>query len=77
VIPESDLPHVFDAFWQGDDSDAGKRHGIGLGLTIAKRVMENHGGTISVGNGEKGGTLVVMSIPQTGAAKDSAEASPN
>jgi signal transduction histidine kinase/signal recognition particle receptor subunit beta len=64
-IPEEDLPHVFDAFWQGDDSAAGKRHGIGLGLTIAKRVIENHGGSIVVKSEAGGGTEVVMSIPQT------------
>ena len=63
-IPEQDLPHVCDAFWRGDDSNAGKRHGIGLGLTIAKRVMENHGGSIVIKGGENGGTEVVMSIPQ-------------
>ncbi|MEJ2580151.1 MAG: HAMP domain-containing sensor histidine kinase [Acidobacteriota bacterium] len=64
-IPEQDLPRVYDAFWQGDDSTAGKRHGIGLGLTIAKRVMENHGGSIAISRGENGGAEVVMSIPQT------------
>jgi len=63
-IPEEDLAHVFEAFWQGDDSNAGKRHGIGLGLTIAKRVMENHGGAIVINGGANGGTEVVMSLPQ-------------
>ena len=65
-IPEEDLAHVFEAFWQGDDSSAGKRHGIGLGLTIAKRVVENHGGTIVVESRANGGTEVVMSLPQKG-----------
>jgi len=64
-IPEQDLSHVFDAFWQGDDAAAGKRHGIGLGLTIAKRVVENHGGSMVIKSGAGGGTEVVMSIPQT------------
>ena len=64
-IPEQDLDQVFEAFWQGDDSNAGKRHGIGLGLTIAKRVVENHGGSIAIGKGSNGaGTEVVMSLPQ-------------
>ena len=63
-IGEQDLPHVFEPFWQGEDSQAGKRHGIGLGLTIAKRVMDNHGGSISINAGDNGGTEVVMSIPQ-------------
>ena len=64
-IPDKDLPHVFEAFWQGDDSNAGKRHGIGLGLTIAKRVIENHGGTIEITSNTNNGTEVVMSLPQT------------
>ena len=63
-IPDQDREHVFEAFWQGDDSSAGKRHGIGLGLTIAKRVVENHGGSIAIHGGPNGGTEVVMSIPQ-------------
>ena len=66
-IPEKDLAHVFEAFWQGDDSSVGKRHGIGLGLTIAKRVVENHGGSIVIDGGANGGTEVVMSIPQDAA----------
>jgi signal transduction histidine kinase/signal recognition particle receptor subunit beta len=63
-ISAQDLPRVFDAFWQGDDVNSGKRHGIGLGLTIAKRVLENHGGTIAVNPRSSGGTEVVMSLPQ-------------
>jgi signal transduction histidine kinase/signal recognition particle receptor subunit beta len=75
-IPEKDLAHVFEAFWQGDDSKVGKRHGIGLGLTIAKRVVENHGGSIVIDGGANGGTAVVMSLPQEAAtgAKDTAPA---
>jgi signal transduction histidine kinase/signal recognition particle receptor subunit beta len=63
-IPQEDLGHVFEAFWQGDDSEVGKRHGIGLGLTIAKRVVENHGGSIVIDGRANGGTEVVMSLPQ-------------
>jgi signal transduction histidine kinase len=64
-IAPADREQVFEAFWQGDDSIAGKRHGIGLGLTIAKRVMENHGGTIAIAGAPTGGTEVIMSIPQS------------
>jgi signal transduction histidine kinase len=67
-IADDDLPYVFEAFWQGDDSGVGKRHGIGLGLTIAKRVMESHGGSIAINSGANGGTEVVMSIPQNSEA---------
>jgi signal transduction histidine kinase len=64
-IPPDEREQVFEAFWQGDDSSAGKRHGIGLGLTIAKRVIENHGGSIAIASAPTGGTEVVMSIPQS------------
>ena len=64
-ISEEDLPQVCEAFYQGDDSEAGKRHGIGLGLAIAKRVMENHGGSITITSNPTDGTEIVMAIPQT------------
>jgi PAS domain S-box-containing protein len=43
-IPESDFPRLFDRFWQGD----GRRDGAGLGLPIAKGIVEAHGGRIWV-----------------------------
>jgi len=64
-ISEENLPQVCEAFYQGDDSQAGKRHGIGLGLAIAKRVMENHGGSITINSSATDGTEVIMAIPQT------------
>ena len=64
-ISDQDLPRVCEPFYQGDDSQAGKRHGIGLGLAIAKRVMENHGGSITITSNPTDGTAIVMAIPQT------------
>jgi len=64
-ISDRDLPRVCEPFYQGDDSEAGKRHGIGLGLAIAKRVMENHGGSITITSNPTDGTEIVMAIPQT------------
>lgn len=44
-IPPDELPHVFDRYWQGRKK---KRGGAGLGLAIAKGIIEAHRGTIAV-----------------------------
>jgi signal transduction histidine kinase len=65
-IGDADLNQVCSAFWQGDDSAAGKRHGIGLGLTIAQRVAENHSGELTITSAVGEGTQVVFAMPQAG-----------
>jgi signal transduction histidine kinase len=70
IAPEF-LPHVFEPFRQG--SSAAKASGMGLGLTIAKHVVELHGGTISAeSEGVDLGATFVVSLPVHGRSEGGA-----
>jgi signal transduction histidine kinase len=57
------LPHVFERFRQGGKSPSG---GLGLGLAIARHIVERHGGTIQVESaGEGQGTTFTITLPLT------------
>jgi PAS domain S-box-containing protein len=63
-IDADDLPRVFDAFEQGQSGSRQLSSGLGLGLTIAKAVVEAHGGKISAGSEGRGhGARFVVTLP--------------
>ena len=68
-IPAADLAHVCDVFWQGGNVMTDKPRGLGLGLAVARRVAENHGGTLEISSEEGKGTVVTMLLPTGGRRK--------
>jgi PAS domain S-box-containing protein len=68
-IPPNFLPHVFDRFRQQDGGITRKHGGLGLGLTIARHLVERHGGRISADSKGLGhGAKFVVSLPRLSAA---------
>jgi heavy metal sensor kinase len=60
-IPQQDLPHIFDRFYQVDKSRSSE--GFGLGLSIARSIIEAHGGSIAVESRQGHGTTFLISLP--------------
>ena len=64
ISPEA-LPSIFNAFEQGDPAITRQFGGLGLGLSIAKAVMDRHGGTIrAASDGPGRGSSFVVALPQ-------------
>jgi len=68
-IPQSDLPHIFEAFYSGGDvlrHSSGRtgyaKRGMGLGLAIVRHFVELHGGSVSVSSGPDG-TVFTVTVP--------------
>jgi two-component system phosphate regulon sensor histidine kinase PhoR len=59
-IKKEDLPHIFDVFYRADRSG----QGVGLGLAVARRIVEDHGGTIAVDSVFGGGTTFRVTFPK-------------
>ncbi|AUB44106.1 cheBR, two-component system, chemotaxis family, CheB/CheR fusion protein (plasmid) [Nostoc flagelliforme CCNUN1] len=63
-IREDLLPYIFDRFRQGDSSSSKTSHGLGLGLSIVRHLVELHGGTVEAQSpGEGLGTTITVRLP--------------
>jgi signal transduction histidine kinase len=63
-IPEDEMPNLFEPFYRVDRSRSKKTGGYGLGLSISKRIVEAHGGTIAVENNSTRGASFVITLPK-------------
>ncbi len=72
------LPFVFDRFRQQDSTSTRQHGGLGLGLAIARHLVEIHGGTISAkSDGAGSGAVFTVKLPLVGATVDTPDATPN
>lgn len=62
IAPE-DLRHVFERFYRGQRESETIGDGLGIGLAIARQIVEQHGGTIALNNGETGGAIIEIGLP--------------
>jgi two-component system, OmpR family, sensor kinase len=65
-VPERELESIFEPFYRGEHGD--RADGFGLGLAIARRAVEAHGGRVRARNREGGGLVVEIALPVDGAA---------
>jgi len=69
-IPAKDLANIFERFYRVDKSRARATGGTGLGLTIAKRLVEAHGGKIKAQSQPGKGSRFYFTIPVSKELKD-------
>lgn len=75
-IPSATLPHIFDMFVQDENSDLRSQPGLGVGLALAKRLIELHDGTIeaiSEGHGRGSTFSVRIPVQATASSEEQAE----
>ncbi|GAA3735627.1 HAMP domain-containing sensor histidine kinase [Plantactinospora mayteni] len=62
IAPEA-LPYVFDRFWRADSARGRKTGGSGLGLSIVRQIVTDHGGSIRVASEPQVGTTFTITLP--------------
>ena len=66
-IPPEEQKHVFDAFFRGRKAVQDQVHGTGLGLHLVKKIVEAHGGTVSLESELGAGSTFIVRIPAASA----------
>lgn len=61
-IAQEDLPKIFERFYRTDASRNSAQGGSGIGLSIVKKIIEDHGGTLWATSKEKKGTTIHFTL---------------
>jgi signal transduction histidine kinase len=72
-ISKEDLPYIFDRFYRADTSRNSKKGGSGLGLSIAKKIIEDHTGRIWAASEVGVGTTISFTLKKSTADKETKE----
>lgn len=72
-IDPNDLPYIFDRFYRTDKSRNADTGGAGLGLTMAKKIVDRHRGTVTIDSTFGKGTTVRLQLPITQTARRTSE----
>ena len=63
-IPASDIQNIFKRFYRGSAPEVKSADGSGVGLYLARRILEEQGGTICVKTGTDGGSTFALTLPK-------------
>ncbi|MNP73710.1 Alkaline phosphatase synthesis sensor protein PhoR [compost metagenome] len=63
-IAEEELPRIFERFYKADKARSASGGGSGLGLSLVKKIVELHEGSITVTSRPSEGTAFVVRLPQ-------------
>jgi len=74
-IPQKDLPYIFDRFYRADAARTTKTGGSGIGLSIVKKIVEDHSGYIWATSHENEGTCIHIVLRKYRAATSDSEVS--
>lgn len=72
-IPEKELPHIFDRFYQSASTEKLNAQGIGIGLSLVREFTELHSGKVSVTSQVNEGSCFTVEFPITGPGTNPAE----
>ncbi len=71
-IPANDIPHLFERYYRSEDGRRMSPEGAGLGLPLARAIVEAHGGSICIESSRGRGTTVTVTLPTSVEARQSA-----